>query len=99
MGGKRLEVWLVGWFWSDSGPAEVGEVASSPHSKVLISQVEKDDTNVAPVVCVDHSCADVDALLEREPGAWCHASVGAGWDGDGDVGLDELPILRRMSVV
>ena len=50
--------------------------------ELRLSMVEENDTDVATIVLVDDTCADIDVILPGEARARGDAAVGAVWDHD-----------------
>lgn len=68
--------------------------------EIDIAVVEKDNTDVTPVVLIDNTSASVDEILDGQPRARGDTSVGAVRNGDGQVGFgDTLATSRDYDIL
>lgn len=68
---------------------KLGDTVTLSDLEVGVGVVEEEDLDLAAVVRVDYAGTGVDEVLGGETGARGNAAVGAGRDGDGNVGADE----------
>ena len=60
------------------------------HDEIFLPVVEQDPPDVPAIIVIDHTRADVDEFLPRQPRARRHTRVRSLWNGDGEIRLDEF---------
>ncbi|KRY93029.1 28S ribosomal protein S30, mitochondrial [Trichinella pseudospiralis] len=61
----------------DSFTNQLSNSITTFHVKILVAKIENNHTNIAPVICVHHARADVDAVLQSQARSRCNTTIAA----------------------
>ncbi|KRZ80033.1 28S ribosomal protein S30, mitochondrial [Trichinella papuae] len=62
---------------SDSFTNQLSNSITTFHVEILVAKIEYNYSNIAPVICVYHARADVDAMLQSQARSRCNTTIAA----------------------